>query len=300
MIELCKSLLDKYEIIDVVKLTKGFSRDVKYIMSNKENKYLLRISNMSLYNKKSNQYALLKEIENLNINTSKPVEFGVLNEKYCYMILSWLEGVDAEEAVLKVSDKEAYELGLEAGKILYQLHNIKVDQSNEPSWWEKYQAKVDKKINSLLTCDLTIPMQDEILKYYKDNIYLMKDRPQCLCHGDYHVGNMIVNNGKIGIIDFDKYNFSDPYDEFKPFCWNVMKSEYFETGLINGYFDGKIPEDFFKILKFYTAESMISHLPWAIQFGEKEIEVMKNINNMQMKWWDNFKLDVPTWYKGIL
>ena len=34
--------------------------------------------------------------------------------------------------------------------------------------------------------------------------------------------------------------------------------------------------------------------------GEKEIEVMKNINNMQMKWWDNFKLDVPTWYKGIL
>ena len=74
-----------------------------------------------------------------------------------------------------------------------------------------YILERDKKINSLLTCDLTIPMQDKILKYYKDNIYLMKDRSQCLCHGDYHVGNMIVNNGKIGIIDFDKYNFEFLY-----------------------------------------------------------------------------------------
>lgn len=34
-------------------------------------------------------------------------------------------------------------------------------------------------------------------------------------HGDYHLGNMIVNNGHIGIIDFDKFATSDPMDDFK-------------------------------------------------------------------------------------
>lgn len=147
-------------------------------------------------------------------------------------------------------------------------------------------------------CPRRIPLQEEILDYYKSHVFLMKDRPQVLCHGDYHLGNMIVQDGRIGVIDFDRSGVGDPYDELKPFCWNVMQSEYFETGLINGYFEDKIPGDFFPILKFYTAESMISHLPWAVRFGEREVATAKKVNACQMLWWDGFKLDVPTWYKG--
>ena len=78
-----------------------------------------------------------------------------------------------------------------------------------------------------------------------------------------------------------------------------MESEYFETGLVDGYFDYSIPDDFFKILKYYTIESMISHLPWAVNFGEEEVVIMKKINELQIKWWNNFELDIPTWYKKI-
>ena len=40
---------------------------------------------------------------------------------------------------------------------------------------------------------------------------------------------LIVNENGIGIIDFDKNGATDLIDDFKPFCWNIRKSEYFET-----------------------------------------------------------------------
>lgn len=159
--------------------------------------------------------------------------------------------------------------------------------------------KLERKIKALLESSMQIPLQDELIKYYRDNVYLMKNRPMCFCHGDYHIGNMIVCNGKIGIIDFDKCGIIDLYDEFKPFCWNTMESEYFDTVLIDGYFDYNIPDDFVMILKYYTVESMISHLPWAVNYSQDEVVVMKKINEFQKKWWDSFILDIPTWYKKI-
>ena len=215
------------------------------------------------------------------------------------MLLSYLEGEAAEEIIPNLNEKEAYDLGFEAGVVLRKLHSISIPEQNL-SWYDRYMIKMPKKINNYLNCEYKISYGDMILKYYQDNYKLMEKRPLLFSHGDYHVGNMIVNNGKIGIIDFDKNNIADPYDEFKPFCWNVMRNEYFETGLINGYFNNNIPHDFFPILKFYTAESLISHITWAVTFGEKEIRTAYEIAELQSAWWDNFKLDIPTWYKGIL
>ena len=287
-------------IIEITPLYKGWSGDSKYILTDKDqNKYLLRISKKEKFQKRKEQFEILRQIEALNINCSKPIEFGVLDSGESYMILSYLEGEGAEEEILKYSDTDAYKLGVEAGTILKKLHSLSIPSQSE-SWWDRYEAKMKRKIDALKQCEYKIPMQEEIIKYYIDNCHLMKNRPLLFCHGDYHLGNMVIHNGHIGIVDFDKANAADPYDEFKPFCWNVLRSEYFETGLINGYFDNNIPEDFFKILKFYTAESLISHLPWAVSFGEEEIKVSRIIEKNQMKWYDNFKLEIPIWYKGIL
>lgn len=295
-----KMVFDKYNIIHYAPLIKGFSNDKKYELESRNGKkYVLRVSDISLYEKKKNQFELLQKLEKLNINCSRLIDFGRLDDKNCFMLLSWLDGVDGKDAIKDMSEKEAYFLGIEAGQILRKLHNISIDEPTY-SWWDKYQEKIDRKINNLLECEYKIPMQEELLRQYKESVYLMKNRPLVFSHGDYHLGNMVVSDGKIGIIDFDKNTIADPYDELKPFCWNVMVSEFFETGLINGYFNNNVPNDFFKILKFYAIESMISHLPWAIKFGKEETEVMNQVNDYQMKWWGNFELDIPTWYKGIV
>lgn len=294
-----KEIFNKYNIIKCEQLTKGFSKDEKYIVeSNSGKKYILRVSDISLIDKRKNQFEILKQLNDKNIYCSKPIEFGILNDNNCYTLLSWLDGIDARTAVKDLSDEDVYLLGVEAGKILKEIHNLEIDEPSI-SWWDKYLSKMERKIKALLESSMQIPLQEQLIKYYRDNVYLMKNRPMCFCHGDYHLGNMIVCNGKIGIIDFDKCGIADPYDEFKPFCWNTMESEYFETGLIDGYFDYNIPDDFFKILKYYTVESMISHLPWAVNYGKEEVVIMQKINELQMKWWDNFNLDIPTWYKKI-
>jgi aminoglycoside phosphotransferase (APT) family kinase protein len=123
------------------------------------------------------------------------------------------------------------------------------------------------------------------------------NRPQTLCHGDFHLGNMLLHENKLSVIDFDKLSYADPYDEFKPFCWNVEASPYFETGLINGYFNNNIPSDFFPILALYAAESLISHLPWATKFGDEEIKTALKVYNDVLSYYDNFTRVMPSWYK---
>lgn len=293
-----KEIFEKYKIIKCNQLTKGFSKDKKYIIENDNGKkYILRISDISLIDKRKQQFEILQQLNDLDIYCSKPIEFGTLGDN-CYTLLSWLDGVDAKVAIKDLSEQDVYLLGIEAGRILKKIHNLKIDKPSI-SWWDRYLPKMERKITLLLDSSMQIPLQEQLIKYYRDNVDLMKNRPMCFCHGDYHLGNMIVCNGKIGIIDFDKCGIADPIDDFKPFCWNTMESEYFESGLVDGYFDYNIPDYFFKILKYYTIESMISHLPWAVNYGEEEVVIMKKINELQIKWWNNFELDIPTWYKKI-
>lgn len=294
-----KDIIERYNINFVEPLTKGWSKDKKYILTSKDKKYLLRVSDISLYDKKKKQFELLQKNEKLDINCSRPVEFGKLDEENIYMILTYLEGESCEDVLPRLTNEEAYKLGIEAGQVLQKLHNIPVDTSNM-SWKEKYKEKIPRKIKALKECKYKLPLEDFLIDYFISKSYLMEDRPLKFSHGDFHSGNMIVHKGKIGIIDFDKNTISDPYDELKPFCWNVFKSEYFETGLINGYFNNKIPEDFFKILKYYSVESLISQLPWSVQFGEEDIKTAYKVYDAMLEWWGNFNLDVPTWYKGII
>ena len=293
-----EQLCEKYKIVSAAPLLKGWSGDKKYILENGDGeRYVLRLSDHGLYEKKKRQFELLQKIELLGLDCSRPIEFGVTADGAVYTLLSYLEGEDGETAVAALTDHAAYRLGVEAGNCLRKLHSVDIPPQ-ELTWWDRYLEKMPRKIAALNACEYKLPMQDKILDYYKTHYEIMKNRPLVLCHGDYHLGNMIVNNGNVGIIDFDKNGIADPYDEFKPFCWNVMVSEYFETGLINGYFDNGVPDDFWRVLKFYTAESLISHLPWSVKFGQQEIKTALEVSDHQMKWYGNFELEVPTWYKG--
>lgn len=293
-------IIKKHNIKGIVPLNKGWSSDKKYILTDyNENKFILRISDKDVYEKRFNQYQLLKSLESLNLNYPKAVDFGYLDDDNIYLLLTYLEGEPAEEKIYKFNYMEQYRLGYQTGQMLKNIHSFKTEK-NSPSWWEKYQAKSIRKIDAYLSCPIKHENSEFLINYYKDNMYLMKDRPQVLCHGDYHLGNMLINENAIVVIDFDKLSIADPYDEFKPYNWNVVRSEYFETGLINGYFDNNIPSDFFKILKFYTIEGIISHLPWAMTFGEEEVKTALKMYQEALKWYDNFNLEIPTWYKGVV
>jgi aminoglycoside phosphotransferase (APT) family kinase protein len=71
----------------------------------------------------------------------------------------------------------------------------------------------------------------------------------------------------------------------------------FAKGIVNGYFDGKVPAEFWELLALYICSNTLSSLPWAIPFGEQEINVMRNQANDILSWYDNMNTTIPSWYR---
>jgi serine/threonine-protein kinase len=123
---------------------------------------------------------------------------------------------------------------------------------------------------------------------------------------------MMYSKGELVIIDFERYNIGDPWEEFSDMVWNVMlfKSNHFATGQIHGYFDGepgrmgeqdaKRPtspdEEFFKLLALYIANFLLMiwklH-PITTDFGR---DVTAKLAQNVLIWFDNMQNPVPTWY----
>ena len=66
--------------------------------------------------------------------------------------------------------------------------------------------------------------------------------------------------------------------------------------MVDGYFGGEAPEDFWKLLALYICSNTLSSLPWAVSFGEKEVQVMQVQAREVLNWYDGMKHFVPKWY----
>ena len=282
--------------ISIDKISEGFSSDIKYRVIDKDNQvFLLRICSIEKYEKIKMQFKLLSKLKNMN--TPKPISFGLTNNNKVYILLTWVNGVDAINKIKDFDLLKQYSLGVDAGKILKKIHNIKPKKivSND-----NYKEKILKKINKFNELNYNLDKKDIVINYILDSFDRIKEKQITINHGDYHLGNMVIDEDKIGIVDFDKLGENDKYDDFKPFCWNVLRSPMFQNGLINGYFNNKVPDDFFYKLSVYAAESLISHLPWAIKFGEEEIKIATDIYYKMLEWYKDFTITIPTWYDESL
>lgn len=279
-------------------INKGWSNDKKYYIKTREGKeLLLRTSNILEYNKKKEELESLKILSNKNILMSRPIEFGICNGgSFVYLLLTWIEGRDAETILADLSEGEQYRLGIDAGRTLKRIHSISAPKSSL-NWEERFNNKIDKKMANYHACPIKFQDDDKVIKYIEDNRHLLKNRPQTIHHGDYHVGNMIITpKGEIGIIDFNRMDYGDPWEEFNRITFCVEASPIFASGYINGYFDNKVPDLFFRLLALYIATNQLSSIPWAIPFGQEEVYQMLRITENVLSWYDNFTSYIPNWY----
>ena len=281
-------------------IEKGWSGDQKYCAITADGqKYLLRISTIERLERKRREYEKMSEVAQLGISMCMPVEFGTCDEG-TYSIQSWIDGVDAEETIMAMEADTQYRYGWDAGQILAKIHTIPAP-TDAPSWETRFNAKIDRKIAMYENCELKYESGgDAFLDYLACNRHLLKDRPQTYQHGDYHIGNMMIDNdGILTIIDFDRDDFGDPWEEFNRIVWCAQAAPAFASGMVDGYFEGNIPIDFWKLLALYICSNTLSSLPWAIPFGEGEIQVMRKQAAQVLEWYDGMKNVVPTWYKKV-
>lgn len=276
-------------------IEKGWSGDKKYCVTDKNGtKYLLRITPAEKSVGRTDLFHLQRKAAALGVPMCEPVAFGTCQEGF-YIIQTWINGKNAEDIIPKLTEEEQYAYGIEAGKILNIIHSIPAPIA-QPDWEPRFNAKINRKLKAYNTCPIQFTGSEHIISYIEANRRLLANRPQSFQHGDYHIGNMMIENGKLVIIDFDRYDFGDPWEEFNRIVWCAKASPLFASGIIDGYFDHRIPSQFWKLLALYISSNTLSSIPWAISFGPKEIDTMLHQAEDVLAWFDNMHVTVPSWY----
>lgn len=277
-------------------INKGWSSDQKYCVTDQNGvRYLLRVSDISQHDAKQAEFNVMKQLAELDIPMCKPIEFGTCNEGV-YSIQSWIDGVDAEQVIGNYSQDLQYNYGVQAGRILRKIHSIPAPATQQ-DWETFFNRKMDRKIKNYGECPIKYQNGKALIDYINQNRHLLKGRPQTYQHGDYHIGNMMIgNDGQLYVIDFNRSDYGDPWEEFNRIVWCAQKSPMFASGMVNGYFDNAVPMDFWRLLALYISSNTLSSVYWAIPFGQEEVDVMLNQAKEVFSWYDNMQRVVPSWY----
>ena len=284
------------DFTDVVKIEKGWSHEQKYKVTNVDGEsFLLRITPIEQYEYKKAEFENMKMVSELGIPMCQPIEFGTC-EDGVYSLQSWIEGKDAEEIIPSLTDKEVYDYGYEAGVILKKIHSIEAPEG-VGEWEPFFNRKMNRKIENYQKCPLKYENGDLFITFIEEHRHLLRNRSLTYQHGDYHTGNLMIDNtGKLVVIDFNRNEYGDPWEEFNRIVWCAQAAPLFATGMVDGYFDSNVPQEFWDLLALYISSNTLSSLPWAIPFGEGEIEVMRNQARNILSWYEGMKNTVPTWY----
>lgn len=279
-------------------INKGWSEDKKYcVTAHDGTKYLLRMTPIARYEARKSLFDILLQVAALDIPMCLPVEFGCYQDSV-YSLQSWIDGEDLETVLCSLPEAEQYALGIASGKIAKRLHSIPAPAAQE-EWAARFNRKTNAKIQKYRACGLRFDGDDAVIAYIEGNRHLLEKRPQCFQHGDYHVGNMMLENGALKIIDFDRYDFGDPWEEFNRIVWSAAASPHFASGQLHGYFGGNPPMAFFELLAFYIASNTLSSIYWAAPFGPSDLDVMMKQSQDVLAWFDNMRNPVPTWYQKL-
>lgn len=277
-------------------IKKGWSGDKKYLIQPISGpRFLLRKSPISEYKRKALEVLYMKKLFVMGLPISEPLDIKKVKNDV-YTLFSWVEGMDAVEVLPRLSEEEQYRLGVEAGKRLKQIHSIKAPENSE-EWENKYERKINQKIQGYHDSPVKYEKGELFLDYVERNKHLIQARPSSFQHGDYHVGNMILSaENELSIIDFNRWDYGDPREEFNRIDFTAQLSPLFATGQVDGYFSGQPDPEFFTLLLLYVATNTLSALPWALHFSDAEVQTMKKKANNVLKWYDNMTRLIPRWY----
>lgn len=289
-------LYGKYEVIS--KLSYGWSDDQKYVVCDmKEDRYLLRRGSLSRKKQAYEEFRLIQRSYEIGLPVQEPIAvYENIDEHILDRIYQWIDGAMLEDVLANLDQHRQFELGMTAGSILKSIHALNYE-GVDLDWGTYYRERVYKKLNAYLHCGIKLKQEDLFLSWIREFDCLLNSRPLVHQHGDYHPGNMILSEKEVlYIIDFDRHSIGDPWEEFNRIVWSAKKSSYFASGQIKAYFEDEIPEDFFRLLKYYFAVNALGSVPWAIKFGQKEIDVMIEQAQTILSWYPDPSQITPNWF----
>ena len=280
----------------IEEITAGWSKDKKYKETNQQRTFFKRVSSIGKQETRALELYMIEQMVHLGYRTPTIVSH-TSDDTTCTTRYEWVEGTMLEAALATMSHAQVYQLGLDAGMFLKALHQIPVIHPHL-EWKQTYSKKMAAKIDTYHASPLKYEYDDFLFNTVSAFQHLIETRPVTYHHGDYHVGNMMYDtSGSLVVIDFDRCDTGDPYEEFNRIVWSVQAHPSFASGIVDGYFDAKPPHDFWCLLKLYISVNTLSSLPWAIPYGSEEIKTMKAQYAQVLEWYSDQTTPIPSWYQ---
>lgn len=279
-------------------IEKGWSEDKKFrVETDTGEQFLLRESSVAALAKKQEEFHMSGKVAALGIPMSAPVSLEVAGD-VVRTFWTWIDGTDAEEVLASCTPSAQYAYGEEAGRILRCIHVFPAPPSQEP-WDSRFSQKIDRKLLAYTHSPLQYPEEEgqAYIRFIAQNRHLLTARPQVYQHGDYHSGNMMIGTeGKLYIIDFNRNDYGDPWEEFNRIVWSAQCAPLFASGMVSGYFGASVPDAFWRLLALYIASNALSSIVWAIPYGETEVDTMRKQSRDILSWYDGMRRVVPSWF----
>ena len=292
------SVADTFSTVN--EITKGMSGDRKYYIETRDGKkLLLRITDISNYEAKKKDYDFLLSVNKADLPAPNAIEFGICEDRASvYMLLEWMEGEGAEKVVPNMVKEKQYSIGVKSGQILRGIHQNSVLCDTEQDWYDRYFEVITPRIEAYKNEGIPFEGAEAIISFIEGNKHLLHDRRQCRIHGDYHLGNLIINEKEeLFVIDWQTVDFEGVGDPWVDFINIGIEHPAFAAGQIDGYFNYQVPEAFWRILALYLAVSAITSIVWAKYFAPERLDSILTLNRNVIKWYDGMKQEIPSWYK---
>jgi len=276
-------------------LNKGWSNDQKFVLTSSIGKVLLRVLQKDKFDRKMKELNYLCTLDLGEVRFSEPISVELKDDKVHYKT-AYIEGKDLEEILQSLDPQEQIRLGHQAGRVLKEIHTqIRID--DDRSWSKRYSGKVDKKIESYDKSGFHFDHDQALIEKLLSLKPYLDGRPMSFQHGDYHIGNFLLcEDGNLAILDFDRWDIGDPWEEFNRIVWCREKSPLFASAMIDAYFDFEIPKDFFELLFLYVGSNAVGSIAWAQGYGDQEVEVMMRLIRQFDEDTDHFTQIKPKWY----
>ncbi|MDR6551643.1 phosphotransferase [Paenibacillus qinlingensis] len=297
--DLHKYLPSLKHVTEMTRITKGFSFDGKYFLYENSHipAYVLRTSPLDQIQKKRAEFDVVANVYAKGVKTSEPIAFGSIPTlDICYMLLIYVEGEDASDILPSLTDDEQFHIGLEAGRELRLMHDLPAPHVED--WYEKRFSKHNRQYENYRNCGVTLPEEEAVLSFIHKHANDMQNRPNRFQHDDFHTSNLLIHNRSYaGAIDYNRYDWGDPYHDFlKVAYFSREVSIPFCRGQILGYFDGTVPDEFWRLYALYTAMIIFPTITWTLQVVPEQLASMLDRIHVVLDDHHNFETCIPNWF----
>lgn len=190
-------------------------------------------------------------VSKMNLSNNILFDVKLSTQEYC-AFFEWIDGVSLDN-VISNSCIDNYEYGIMSGELLKKIHSIPIEY-DYVLWRSRIKERFLLYYDSFIKLNLKFANDDIAKHLIISCINLLDKRYPSLQHGDFTPQNIIYlkENSTVKAIDFQRCGMGDPYKDFYKTLIFVDSYEYFE-GMVHGYFNKQVPDDFFPLLSTFAA-----------------------------------------------